>query len=193
VWVAPSTTLTLWSLSRNWVLIFKVLLEACLQAHVLSVKFAAILVHTWRTLSSTVINSHQEPLSGQACNPLDPHWFFLSYSQWRSFTVLGSKLAPFPYLIWGLAFTACVVFSFFFFQRSEVLVGIAPCVLFGTAQFVCFQLVLYIRECTKPRCNCPSSSAVFLISVFSRKAVEVCVCITVWSWRLKVHVMTKVV
>ena len=24
-------------------------------------------------LSSTVINSHQEPVSGQACNPLDPH------------------------------------------------------------------------------------------------------------------------
>jgi len=23
--------------------------------------------------------SHQEPVSGQACNPLDPHWFFLCF------------------------------------------------------------------------------------------------------------------
>ena len=38
-----------------------------------SVNFAAKLVHTRRALSSTVINSHQEPVSGQACNPLDPH------------------------------------------------------------------------------------------------------------------------
>jgi hypothetical protein len=38
-----------------------------------SVNFAAILVHTRRGLSSTVINSHQEPVSGQACNPPDPH------------------------------------------------------------------------------------------------------------------------
>ena len=41
--------------------------------HVHSVNFAAKLVHTRRALSSTVINSHQEPVSGQACNPLDPH------------------------------------------------------------------------------------------------------------------------
>jgi hypothetical protein len=26
--------------------------------------------------SSNIINSHQEPVSGLACNPLDPHWFF---------------------------------------------------------------------------------------------------------------------
>ena len=41
--------------------------------HVYSVNFAAKLVHTRRALSSTIINSHQEPVSGQACNPLDPH------------------------------------------------------------------------------------------------------------------------
>jgi len=29
--------------------------------------------HTRRALSSTVINSHQEAVSGQACSPLDPH------------------------------------------------------------------------------------------------------------------------
>jgi len=40
--------------------------------HVHSVNFAAKLVHTRRALSSTVINSHQEPVSGQACNPPDP-------------------------------------------------------------------------------------------------------------------------
>ena len=38
-----------------------------------SVKFPTKLVHTRRALSSIVINSHQEPVSGQACNPLDPH------------------------------------------------------------------------------------------------------------------------
>ena len=43
-----------------------------------------------------VIDSHQEPVSGQACNPPDPHWFFLSFLRWRSFTVLGTKVAPFP-------------------------------------------------------------------------------------------------
>ena len=38
-----------------------------------SVNFAAKLVHTRRALSSTIINSHQEPVSDQACNPLDSH------------------------------------------------------------------------------------------------------------------------
>jgi hypothetical protein len=41
--------------------------------HVQSVNFAAKLIHTRRALSSTIINAHQEPVSGQACNPLDPH------------------------------------------------------------------------------------------------------------------------
>jgi hypothetical protein len=63
--------------------------------HVHSVNFAK-LVHTRRALSSTIINSHQEPVSGQACNPPDPHQFFLSFSRWRSFTVLGTKVSPFP-------------------------------------------------------------------------------------------------
>jgi len=43
------------------------------ELHVHSVNYAAKLVHTRRALSSTVINSHQEPVSGQACNPPDPH------------------------------------------------------------------------------------------------------------------------
>ena len=42
--------------------------------HVHSVNYAAKLVHTTRrALSSSVIRTHQEPFSGQACNPLDPH------------------------------------------------------------------------------------------------------------------------
>ena len=107
VWAAPSTTLTL----GGWVSILRVKKLAS-KLHVHSVNFAAKLVHTRRARSSTVIKSHQEPVSGQACNPPDPHWFFLSFSRWRSFTVLGTKVAPFPWLMWGVAFTACVVFSF---------------------------------------------------------------------------------
>ena len=42
-----------------------------------------------------IVVSHQEPVSGPACNPPKPHWFFLSFSQWRSFTVLNTKVAPF--------------------------------------------------------------------------------------------------
>jgi hypothetical protein len=41
--------------------------------HVHSVNYAAKLAHTRRALFSTIINSHQETVSGQACNPLDPH------------------------------------------------------------------------------------------------------------------------
>jgi len=37
------------------------------------VNFAAKLVHTKRALSSTVVDSHQEPVLGQACNPPDLH------------------------------------------------------------------------------------------------------------------------
>ena len=47
--------------------------------HVHSVNFAAKVVHTRRALSSTVINSHQEPVSGQACDPLDPHYISFSF------------------------------------------------------------------------------------------------------------------
>ena len=46
------------------------------KVHVHSVNLAAKLVHTRRAFSRTVINSHQEPVSGQACNPLDPHCIF---------------------------------------------------------------------------------------------------------------------
>jgi len=41
--------------------------------HVHSVNYAAKLVHTRHALSSAITNSHQEPVSGQACNLPDPH------------------------------------------------------------------------------------------------------------------------
>ena len=47
--------------------------ELTSKLHVHSVNFAAKLVHTRRALPITVINSHQKPVSGQACTPLDPH------------------------------------------------------------------------------------------------------------------------
>jgi hypothetical protein len=40
--------------------------------HVHSVNYAAKLVHTRRALSSTVVNSHQETVSGRACSPPGP-------------------------------------------------------------------------------------------------------------------------
>ena len=73
--------------------------------HVHFVNFAAKLVHTRRALTSTVVNSHQqEPVSGQACNPLNPHWLFLPFSRWRSYAVLSTKVATFPLLTWGVPF-----------------------------------------------------------------------------------------
>ena len=41
--------------------------------NVYSVNYAAKLVYTRRALSSTIILSHQEPVLGQACNPLYSH------------------------------------------------------------------------------------------------------------------------
>jgi hypothetical protein len=54
--VAPCTTITHWSLIRSWALILK---ETCPQASCV--------------LSSTIIDSHQETVWGQACNPPDSH------------------------------------------------------------------------------------------------------------------------
>ena len=44
--------------------------------HVHSVNYAAKLVHTIHALSSTIVNTHQETVLDQACNPPDPHWSF---------------------------------------------------------------------------------------------------------------------
>ena len=43
--------------------------------HVHSVNYAAKLVYIRHALSSIIINSNQEPVSGQACNPTNPLWF----------------------------------------------------------------------------------------------------------------------
>jgi len=119
VWAAPSTTPTLWrgykglqgwptARVSGWWHTLKLFKELGLDSqinkklasklHVHSVNFAAELVHTRRALSSAVINSHQKPVSGQACNPPDPHWFSFPFRGGGAlqFTVLGTKVAPFP-------------------------------------------------------------------------------------------------
>ena len=37
----------------------------------------------------------------------------LSHIWWRGFTVPDTKVAPFPQLMWGVVFTACVVYLLF--------------------------------------------------------------------------------
>jgi len=61
------------------------------------------------------MNSHQEPLSGQACNPPGSHspFSFFCSLWWKSFTVPGTQVDPFPSITQGVVFTACVVFTFF--------------------------------------------------------------------------------
>jgi len=91
--------------------------------HVHSVNFAAKLVHTRRALPvllSTLIRSRFQAKLATLLIPID----FFSFSRWRSFTVTGTKVAPFPYLMWGVVFTACVVFSFLLFANANyVLAG----------------------------------------------------------------------
>ena len=81
VWAAPSTTPTLWSNIKNRVSILKELRS--LPPSSMCTLWTLLLklsIPDRRALSSTVINSHQESVSGQACNPPDPHWFFHSFS-----------------------------------------------------------------------------------------------------------------
>jgi len=70
-----------------------------------SVYYAAILIHIRRALSSTITNSHQEPVSGQACNPPDPQFIFLSFGE----EFYNTEVYPFPQSMQGVVFTACVV------------------------------------------------------------------------------------
>ena len=62
-------TTTHWNLFRSWVLTLKSKILAS-KLHVHSVNYTAKLVHTRRALPSTKINSDQEPVASQACNPL---------------------------------------------------------------------------------------------------------------------------
>ena len=59
----------------SWVLILrhKKLASKLHSVNVHAVNYAAKLVNTKCALSSTVINSYQETVSGQACIPPDPH------------------------------------------------------------------------------------------------------------------------
>ena len=90
------------------------------ELHVHSVNFAAKLVHTRLALFQYCYQLS----SGAGFKPsLQPSWSPLIFPfllRWRIFTVLGTKVAPFPYLMLGVAFTACVVFSFFFLFWSSV-------------------------------------------------------------------------
>jgi len=40
-------------------------------------------------------------------------------TRWRSLAVLGTKVASFPKLMWGVVFTACTFFFFFLFHASQ--------------------------------------------------------------------------
>jgi len=86
--------------------------------HVHSGNYAAKLVHTRRALFSTIINSHQETVSGQVCSPPDPHWSL--YFLVKGITVPDTEMASYPWLLWGVVFH-CLLSFFFFIQRTETL------------------------------------------------------------------------
>jgi hypothetical protein len=67
--------------------------ELASKLHVHSVNFAAILVHTrpFPVLLSTLSRGRFQ--AKPATHPPDPHIVFLSFPRWRSFTVLGTKVA----------------------------------------------------------------------------------------------------
>jgi len=71
--------------------------EIASKLHVHSVNYAAKVVHTRRALSSTIINSHQETVLGQACNPPDPHNLIpvLLVEEFYQYPVPGTKVAFF--------------------------------------------------------------------------------------------------
>jgi len=114
VWAVPSTTLTLWSLSKNWVSVLRVKKLAS-KLHVHSVNFAAKLVHTRRALSSTVINSHQEragfrPSLQPSWSPLIFPFFFAVEEFYSTWYQNGS----FSLINVGSGFHCLRSFSFFF-------------------------------------------------------------------------------
>jgi len=68
--------------------------------HVHSVNYAVKSVKTRHALSNTYINCHQKPVSGQACNPPDPHLSFFVFfggfvqypvSKWLKVKVYAGK------------------------------------------------------------------------------------------------------
>jgi len=55
------------------------LVSAAVKLSLCSTKKVPTRVHTRRALPSTVTNSHQEPVPGQACNPPDPHRYLFLF------------------------------------------------------------------------------------------------------------------
>jgi len=53
------------------------------------------------------------------CSHEQKHFQQASHLRWRSFTVLGTKVAPFPLLMWGVAFTAWQFFLFLFLIHTR--------------------------------------------------------------------------
>ena len=129
-WVSYAKNLGHTLTQASWVILFSPKFIECVSKNHYFLTFAqsppsGIIMMKYRTLycnkSCSLSTWHsQEPVPGQACNPPDPHWFFLSFSRWRSFTVLGTKVALFSYLMWGVVFTACVVFLFFSLGNSNL-------------------------------------------------------------------------
>jgi len=97
-WVAASTTITRWSLLRSWVLILQELtILPPSFMFILSIPLPNLSIPDSHALSRTIINSHQETVSGQACNPPDPHWSF--------FLPIGGGVLQYPVLPrWWLLF-----------------------------------------------------------------------------------------
>jgi len=58
------------------------------------------------------LNSHQETVSGQACNPPDPHWSFLHLLVKKFYDTRYQSGVIFPRLMWGVVFAACVFLSY---------------------------------------------------------------------------------
>ena len=93
--------------------------------HVHFDNYAAKLVHTRRALSSTIINSHQETVSGQACNPPDPHSIFL-FPLVEEFYGTRYQSGSFS-LRWGVVFHCLRSFSFFL---TEIVLKYMGCCVF---------------------------------------------------------------
>ena len=74
-WVALTRTITRWSLLRHLLGLDSQRFNNLLPSFMLILSIT-LPNSSRRVLSSTIINSHQETVSGQACNPPDPHWNF---------------------------------------------------------------------------------------------------------------------
>jgi hypothetical protein len=81
--------------------------------HVHYVNYAAKIVNTGRALSSTIFNSHHEPVSGQACNPPDPHWKLFLVEEFN-----GTQYQSGSFSLIDVGCGFCCLNSFFIFFRT---------------------------------------------------------------------------